>query len=420
MTPPDPVSLPASSWIDGDWIEGGGVTTPAGFVAGGTYAGIKTYGPEPRLDVGILAAEGAPLVAAGVFTRNAVVGHSVTHDRRILSARSDVRGVVCNSGNANTVTGTQGAADCERMASLAGARFGATSDEVLVGSTGVIGRMLPMDKVEAAVAAVEMSRDGGYAFSRAIMTTDTHEKQCAVRFMVEGRTYHVGGCAKGSGMIHPDMATMYGFVTTDAPVTPEWLKTTWKAAVDRSFNMVDVDMDTSTSDMGIVLASGAAGGEPVTDGHPAAPALAAAIEAVATRLAKAIARDGEGATCLIEVTVTGAATHDEARQAARTVTSSPLLKTAVTGRDPNWGRVMMAAGRSGARVDQDRASVWIGPHCVLDRGQPTSADLKAVSQAMAGDLVTIRVDLGVGEAQATAWGCNLTHAYVDINADYTT
>lgn len=420
MTPSDSFSLPASSWIDGDWIEGGGITTPAGFVAGGVYAGIKTYGPEPRLDVGLLAAEDGPCVAAGVFTRNAVVGHPVTHDRRILATRTDIRGVVCNSGNANTVTGTQGAADCERMAALAGARFGASGDEMLVGSTGVIGRMLPMDRIESALATVEVTREGGYDFARAIMTTDTHEKQCALRFTVDGRTYHVGGCAKGSGMIHPDMATMYGFVTTDAPVTPEWLKATWKSVVDRSFNMVDVDMDTSTSDMGIVLASGAAGGELVTDGHPAAPSLAAAIEAVATRLAKAIARDGEGATCLIEVTATGAATQEEARIAARTVTSSPLMKTAVTGRDPNWGRVMMAVGRSGARVDQDRASVWIGPHCVLDRGQPTTADLKAVSEAMAGELVTIRVDLGVGEAQATAWGCNLTHEYVDINADYTT
>lgn len=420
MTSFDSASFPASSWLDGDWIEGGGVTTPAGFVAGGTYAGIKTYGPEPRLDVGILAAEGGPLVAAGVFTRNGVVGHSVTHNRRILAARSDVRGVVCNSGNANTVTGTQGAADCERMASLAGARFGVSSDEVLVGSTGVIGRMLPMAKIEAALEAIEATREGGYDFARAIMTTDTHEKQCAVRFTVDGRTYHVGGCAKGSGMIHPDMATMYGFVTTDAPVTPEWLKATWKAAVDRSFNMVDVDMDTSTSDMGIVLASGAAGGDPITEGHPAATPLAAAIEAVATRLAKAIARDGEGATCLIEVTVTGAATSDDARVAARTVSSSPLMKTAVTGRDPNWGRAMMAAGRSGARIDQDRASVWIGPHCVLDRGQPTSVDLKAVSEAMGGEVVAIRVDLGVGEAQATAWGCNLTSEYVSINADYTT
>ena len=413
--------LTADGGLSLDWIDGGGVTTPAGFVAGGAYAGIKTYGPEPRLDVGILAAEGdTPLVAAGVFTQNAVTGHSVTHGRRLLAATSEVRGVVVNSGNANTATGTQGAEDCGRMAALAGARIGGTADTVLVGSTGVIGRLLPMDRLASAVEAIELSREGGYDFSRAIMTTDTHEKQYALRFTVDGRTYHVGGCAKGSGMIHPDMATMYGFITTDAPVDAAWLRSAWKSVVDVSFNMIDVDMDTSTSDMGIVLASGAAGGDPIDAAHPAAEALTTALAAVSQRLAKAIARDGEGATCLIEVTVTGASSIEDARIAARTITSSPLMKTAVTGRDPNWGRAMMAAGRSGAKMDQDRASVWIGPHCVLQDGQLAGADLKAVSDAMAGELVTIRVDLAVGEASATAWGCNLTHEYVSINADYTT
>ncbi|MDA0815383.1 MAG: bifunctional glutamate N-acetyltransferase/amino-acid acetyltransferase ArgJ [Chloroflexi bacterium] len=412
---------PAGSGLAFDWIEGGGITTPAGFVAGGTYASIKTYGPEPRLDVGILAAAGStPLTASGVFTQNAVVGHSVTHNRRILSERSEVRGVVCNSGNANTVTGMQGAEDCARLATVAGSRIGGGEADVLVGSTGVIGRMLPMDRLEGAVRQIELTADGGGAFARAIMTTDTHSKECALRFVAGGRTYQVGGCAKGSGMIHPDMATMFGFVTTDAPVDPPWFRSAWKSAVDLSFNMVDVDMDTSTSDMGIALASGAAGGDPIDANHPAAEPLTAAMTAVATRLAKQIARDGEGATCLIEVTVSGAASVEDARIAARTVSSSPLMKTAVTGRDPNWGRAMMAVGRSGARVEQDAASVWIGRHCVLDQGQPTTVDLGAVSEAMGGDLVTIHVDLGAGEAEATAWGCNLTHEYVDINADYTT
>ncbi|PKN82071.1 MAG: ornithine acetyltransferase [Chloroflexi bacterium HGW-Chloroflexi-9] len=401
-----------------EWIDGGGVTTPLGFVAGGVYAGIKTYGEEPRLDLGILGGEG-PLTAAGVFTRSAVTGHSVTIGRQLLAQTSTVRGVVVNSGNANTVTGTQGAADCERMATLAAARLGADAP-VLVGSTGVIGRMLPMEKVERAIADVTLTRDGGYAFSRAIMTTDTHEKQVAARVEAGGRVYRVGGCAKGSGMIHPNMGTMYAFITTDAPVDAAWLDATWRGIVDRTFNMIDVDMDTSTSDMGLVFASGAAGGDPVAAGHPAAGLLAEAIEAVAQHLAKTVARDGEGATCLIEATATGAADEQDARMAARTVVSSPLMKTAVTGRDPNWGRVMMAAGRSGARVNQDQASVWIGEHCVLDRGQPTTVDLKLVSQAMAQELVSIRVDLGVGEASATAWGCNLTKEYVSINADYTT
>ena len=277
-----------------------------------------------------------------------------------------------------------------------------------------------MAKVERGASEITLSRDGGYAFSRAIMTTDTHEKQAALRFEVAGRAYRVGGCAKGSGMIHPNMGTMYGVVTTDAPVDAAWLDATWRAIVDRTFNMIDVDMDTSTSDMALVMASGAAGGDPVSAGHPAEAMLIAAIDAVAGRLARSVARDGEGATCLIEATASGAASVEDARIAARTVTSSPLVKTAVTGRDPNWGRIMMAAGRSGARIDQDRASVWIGEHCVLDAGQPVAVDLKLVSEAMGHEVVSIRVDLGVGDASATAWGCNLTHEYVSINADYTT
>ncbi len=413
------MTTPATPLPAIEWIDGGGVTTPLGFVAGGVYASIKTYGDEPRLDFGILGGE-APLTAAGVFTRNAVTGHSVTHGRRVLGQTRTVRGVVVNSGNANTATGTQGAADCARMAALAGAILGGSGDEVLVGSTGVIGRMLPMERVERAAGEVTLSRDGGYAFARAILTTDTGEKQCALRVEVNGRAYRIGGCAKGSGMIHPDMGTMYAFVTTDAPVDAAWLEATWRSVVDRTFNMIDVDMDTSTSDMALVFASGAAGGDTVDAGHPAATTLADAIALVAQHLAMAVARDGEGATCLIEVTATGAATPEDARIAARTVSSSPLVKTAVTGHDPNWGRVMAAAGRSGARIDQDCASVWIGDHCVLERGQPTEVDLRLVSEAMALDTVTVRIDLGVGSASAVAWGCNLTHEYVSINADYTT
>ena len=402
-----------------EWIEGGGVTTPSGFIAGGTYANIKTYGETPRMDVGILAATG-PCTVAGVFTRNAVVGEPVAWDRRVLAAQRPMRGLVVNSGNANTVTGDQGTRDCARMADLAAEVLGVTADEILVASTGVIGRQMPMEKMEAGIRAVSLSPEGGYLFTRAIMTTDTREKSCAVRVTVDGRAYTVGGCAKGSGMIHPDMGTMFAFITTDAPAERAWLEATLRTVTDRTFNMVDVDMDTSTSDTALLLASGAAGGAPVDTAHPAASALTAAIEAVATLLARAIAGDGEGATALLEVVSTGAASHDDAVLAAKTIASSPLIKTMVTGRDPNWGRVMMAAGRSGATFDQRVASVWIGEHCVLDHGQPTTVDLKLVSAAMAGEEVLIRIDLGAGDATATAWGCNLTNEYVSINADYTT
>ena len=402
-----------------DWIEGGCVTTPAGFVAGAAYAGIKTYGDDPRLDVGMLAAV-APCRVAGVFTRNVVVGEPVTWDRAVLAAGRPVRGLVCNSGNANTVTGDQGTRDVRRMAELAAARLGATPEEILVASTGVIGRLLPMDKVERGIAAVALTPDGGRALGRAIMTTDTVQKECAVRVEAGGRAYTVGGCAKGSGMIHPNMGTMFAFLTTDAPVEQAWLDATLRAVSDRTFNMVDVDMDTSTSDCALLFASGAAGGAPVAAGHPAAAALEAAIEVVARWLARRIARDGEGATTLLEVIAEGAASAEDARAAARTISASPLVKTMVTGRDPNWGRVMMAAGRSGARFDQRAASVWVGDHRVLDRGQPTAVDLRLVSAAMAGEEVRLRVHLGAGDASATAWGCNLTNDYVRINADYTT
>ena len=402
-----------------EWIDGGGVTTPRGFIAGGAYAGIKTYGKDPRMDVGILAATG-PCTVAGVFTRNVVTGESVTWNRRVLAARRPMRGLVCNSGNANTVTGDQGTRDCARMAELAAAALGVSTDEIVVASTGVIGRALPMEKVERGIRAVALSAEGGYLFMRSIMTTDTREKSYALRLEVGGRTYHVGGCAKGSGMIHPDMGTMFAFMTTDAPADRTWLEATLREITGRTFNMVDVDMDTSTSDTALLLANGAAGGDAITAGHPAAAALTAAIEAVATRLARAIARDGEGATALLEVTAEGAATPEEARMAARTISSSPLIKTMVTGRDPNWGRVMMAAGRSGATFDQRAASVWIGDHCVLDQGQPTDVDLRLVSAAMGGEEVRLRIHLGAGSATATAWGCNLTNDYVSINADYTT
>ena len=396
----------------------GGVTAPAGFVAGGSYAGIKTYGPKPRLDVGILAAD-RPCTVAGVYTRNAVVGEPVRLTRE-RAASGTARAIVANSGCSNVATGAQGVEDALRMTALAAAKLGVDAEHVLVGSTGVIGRLLPMDRIEAGIDAVEVSESGGEAFARAIMTTDTHPKEAAVRVEVDGRTYTVGGVAKGSGMIHPDMATMFGFLTTDAPADREWLQATLRRVCDRSFNMVDVDMDTSTSDTVLLLASGAAGGEPVRDGHPAAEALERAIETVSVDLARQLARDGEGANTLITVVVEGAASAADARLCARTISSSPLVKTMVTGRDPNWGRVLMAAGRSGASIDLAAASVWIGEHVAFDRGAPAATSEAAISAAMDTEEVAIRIDLACGEATATAWGCDLTAEYVSINADYTT
>jgi glutamate N-acetyltransferase/amino-acid N-acetyltransferase len=400
-----------------EFIEGG-VTAPLGFEAGGVFAGIKTYGPEPRLDVGLLAATG-PCTVAGVFTKNKVCGAAVDWCRERVAGGS-ARAIAVNSGCSNVAMGERGHRDARRMATIAAERLGIPVEEILVASTGVIGRALPMEKIETGLKALTLGRPGGADFSRAIMTTDTRPKERAARVTVAGVTYTVGGTAKGSGMVHPDMATVFCFMTTDAPVEADWLKRTLRAVADVSINMVDVDMDTSTSDTMLILASGKAGGAAVGDGHPAAAPLHAAIQAVAIELAKELARDGEGARTLIEVRVRGAASVDDARAVARTVSSSPLVKTMVTGRDPNLGRVMAAAGRAGADIEVDKTSVWLGEHCVFERGAPTSVAYDVIAKALDRPEVVLQLDLGLGNGAATAWGCDLTEEYVRINASYTT
>lgn len=403
-----------------DWIADGGVTSPRGFAAGAVYAGIKTYGPEPRLDLGLLASD-RPCQAAGVFTLNQVSGAPVILSRERI-ARGGGRALIVNAGCSNVATGARGLADAARMAELAAANLGIAPSEVLVASTGVIGRHLPMPKLEAGVPRIEtrQSPEAGLEFARAIMTTDTVRKSRAVRVEAGGLSYHIGACAKGSGMVHPNMATVLCFLTTDAPADRAWLQRTLKQVADQSLNMLDVDMDSSTSDTMLLLANGAAGGSPLDDSHPAAPAFALALHGLAVELTRDLARDGEGARTLIEVVVSGAHDVDDARRAARTVVSSPLVKTMVTGRDPNLGRVLMALGRSGARIALERTSVWIGELCAFERGAPTDVDYGAISRAMDRPEVQIRADLGSGDGHATAWGCDLTAEYVSINADYTT
>ncbi len=400
------------------FIESGGVTSPKGFVASGISVGIRTYGAEPRYDVGLLAATG-PCAVAGVFTKNQVCGAPVELCRARVEGGS-ARAVVVNSGCSNVAMGERGRSDARQMARAGAVHLGIPEEEMLVASTGVIGRPLPLDAIERGIVAMRPTEAGGGDFSRAIMTTDTVPKSRAARVTVGGVTYTVGGTAKGSGMVHPDMATVLCFMTTDAPVSADWLRQTLRSTADVSLNMVDVDMDTSTSDTMLLFASGAAGGAPIDRGHPAAEPLRRTIEAVAIALAKDLARDGEGAKTLIEVRVEGARSVEDARLAARTVTSSPLVKTMVTGRDPNLGRVMMAIGRSGARIDVDRTSVWIGEQCAFERGAPTAVPYEVIKRALDSTEVVIRVDLGLGEGIATAWGCDLTEEYVHINGSYTT
>jgi glutamate N-acetyltransferase/amino-acid N-acetyltransferase len=316
--------------------------------------------------------------------------------------------------------GERGIADAREMARLAAVKTGVAGSQMLVASTGVIGRALPMDKLGSAIESTKPSREGGARFSRAIMTTDTVQKNRGVTFVHEGIKYTVAGVSKGAGMAHPNMATVFCFVTTDARVQSGALQTIVKRVGDLTINMVDVDMDTSTSDMMLAFANGAADGPDLTADAGGLAALEHAIHAVCLALAKDLARDGEGAKTLIEVVVEGARTEADARLAARTVVSSPLVKTMITGRDPNLGRVLMALGRSGADVELDKLSVWIGQHCAFKDGAATTLELKVISQEMAAPDVQLRAHLGLGDHSATAWGCDLTEEYVRVNAHYTT
>ncbi|MBI5946517.1 MAG: bifunctional glutamate N-acetyltransferase/amino-acid acetyltransferase ArgJ [Chloroflexi bacterium] len=392
----------------------GNVTTAPGFRAGGTFAGIKTAG-EGKLDLGILAAD-FPCVVAATFTQNrfrsAAVEVNVEH---LADARA--RAVVVNSGCANSSTGERGMADAREMAALVAAKLGIASTEVLVGSTGVIGQYLPMDKIAAGVSAISLAHDGGSVFSRAIMTTDTRPKHGAVRF----GPYTLGGCCKGAAMIHPNMATMLAYLTTDAPVEPGFLRAELRAAVDRSFNMVAIDTDTSPSDTVLLFARDPAGQPGALDAKsPLAAEFRAALQAMCTHLAREIARDGEGSTRMMEATVTGAASEAEARNLARLLTTSYLLKSAVHGADPNWGRISAVIGRSGAAFDEADVTIDLCGARVFERSRPTDFDPAAVSAAMRAELVPIAVSLGNGPGTATAWGCDLTPEYVHLNADYTT
>lgn len=394
-------------------IKDGTVVLPRGFSAAAAYAGLKTAG-EGQRDVGILLSDRACAVA-GVFTKSKFAAAPVRWCREVVQ-RQTARAVVVNSGNANAATGEEGYQDAARMAALAGSALGVQAAEVLVCSTGVIGVHLPMEKVSAGIESARPSREAGHDFARAITTTDTFPKETAVEVL--GGT--IGAAAKGAAMMHPDMATMLAFVTTDLAVEPAFLQEALKRAADRSFNMVTVDTDTSTNDTLLLLANGAAGSQAITAGSPQAQTFQDALDEVCIYLAKCIARDGEGATKLIEVTVRGAISIEDARIAARTVASSPLVKSAVYGSDPNLGRVLMAVGRSGAELDQLRTDVYLGDICFMKAGKPQAFDREAARKVMEGKEVEIAVDLHMGNAEAVAWGCDLTEEYVRFNALYTT
>jgi glutamate N-acetyltransferase/amino-acid N-acetyltransferase len=391
----------------------GDSTSPRGFVAGSTFAGVKTYG-EGKLDLGVLYSD-RPCTTAATYTQNVLHSASVDVNREKLAA-GPARGVVVNSGVANSSTGERGLSDGRTLAAWAAAKAGIDPGEMLVCSTGVIGHYLPMDKLEVGVTKLNATAEGGGGFARAIMTTDTRAKHGSVKF----GNYTLGGCCKGSGMIHPNMATMLAFLTTDAPVEQGFLQAALSEAVERSFNLVSVDGDTSPSDTVLLFANGAAGGAEIGKSSPLSGEFRAALEALCVYLAKEIARDGEGATRLIEFRVTGGATVAEARAMVRLLSTSYLLKSAVHGADPNWGRVTAVIGRSGLTVNEPGVAISIAGIRVFENERPTEFDAAALSEAMKADTVVIEVDLGAGDGGATGWGCDLTAEYVSINADYHT
>jgi glutamate N-acetyltransferase/amino-acid N-acetyltransferase len=400
-----------------EFISGGTVTSPQGFCAGATYAGIKKRG-KYNLDLGILFSE-APCATAAMFTTNKVKSASVMLNQERLKNGQAVA-LIANSGCANSSTGEPGLADAAEMATLAAQAIGAEPEDVLVASTGVIGQPLPMPLIREAVKHIALSSEGGHDFAKAIMTTDTVPKEAAVAVQVGDIRFNIGGVAKGSGMIHPNLATMFCFLTTDAAVELEFLRSVLPPAVDISFNMVSVDGDTSPSDTVLLMANGQAKNPPFSAGTALAEIFQQALNQICVYLAKAIARDGEGATKLIEVTVSGAENLADARLAARTIVTSPLVKTAVHGADPNWGRILVAVGRSGADMEQSKVDLYIGDINVLKGGRPQSYDESHVVQVFRQAEVPIRVNLNLGAASATAWGCDLSEEYVTINSQYMT
>jgi glutamate N-acetyltransferase/amino-acid N-acetyltransferase len=403
-----------------EWMDGGNVTSVPGFRAAGVACGLKKTG---ALDLALIASQ-TPCTATGVFTTNRVRAAPVVYDRQVLARNPGaIRAVVANSGCANACTGRQGQRDATEMARLVATRLGCGPESVLVMSTGMIGQPLDMMKVAAGVQAAvdQLSADGGHTAARAIMTTDTRPKTAAVRLSLGGRIVTIAGMAKGAGMIHPNLATMLCLIATDAAVTPPALDAALRRAVEQSFNCITVDGDTSTNDTVLLLANGLAGNPLLEPTGPGFDAFCQALTAIAVNLARQIVRDGEGATRFVTIQVRGAASDADARQAAMAVARSNLVKTALFGMDPNWGRVLAAVGYSAARtVDPDRLGLWFGDLALVRDGQPLPADEARARAILEQPEVEITVDLGVGDRSATVWTCDLSYDYVRINAAYRT
>ncbi len=401
----------------------GGVTAARGFSAAGCAAGLKKNGAA---DMAMIFTN-TPCETAGTFTTNRVKAAPVVWDREIVTSGAKAQAVVVNAGIANACTGEQGMAYCRETAEEASKVLGIDPRAVLVASTGVIGRQLPMDKIRAGIRTMAPllsdSPEAGTLAAQAIMTTDTKKKEIAVRFEAGGKTVTIGGMSKGAGMIHPNMCTMLAFLTTtDACICKEMLQRALSAAVPETFNMVSVDGDTSTNDTCLVLANGLAGNAKIVSDGPDYEAFRAGLLAVCTSLARQMARDGEGATALFEMKVVHARTKEDARILARSVVSSSLTKAAIYGHDANWGRILCAMGYSGAEFTPEKVDLFFksaaGEIQILENGVDTGYSEELATKILSESEILCTADLKEGEAEAEAWGCDLTHKYVDINADY--
>ncbi len=402
---------------DLEWLTGG-VTAVPEILASGIAAGIK---PSGKKDLALLYSS-SPARAAAVFTSNQVKGAPVLVSQEHVKS-GVAQAIVASSGCSNVCTGEQGMRDAREMTKVVGDLLRIPARQVLIASTGVIGQPLPMDRVRAALPKLvkALSPQGGHAAAEAIMTTDTRPKEAAVKVEVNGRPITIGGIAKGVGMIEPHLATMFCFLTTDAAVAPAALRSALKRSVDDSFNRITVDSDQSTSDTVAILANGLAETAPLDAGSRGFRQFTRALGAVTTRLARMLVEDGEGATRLVTVAVRGARTRRDAVVVARSVANSPLVKTAINGQDPNWGRIMMAIGKSPARVEADKIAVAFEDELLVERGMlRDGAKHERIRETMTRPAYTITIDLGLGRGEAHVFTCDLSEEYVRINAKYTT
>src|SRR5690625_100411 len=396
-------------------VQNGSIITPQGFRVAGVHTGVK----RKRNDLGIVYSE-VPARAAAVYTLNQIQAAPIAVTKESIAKERTIQAVVVNSGNANACTGEQGLRDAYDMRKKTAEKFLIPEHYVSVASTGIIGLEMPMEHITRGIDEIEVgkTKEHAKAFEESILTTDTFNKSACYEAEIDGKKVTIGGAAKGSGMIEPNMATMLGFITTDAAIEADALQKALKIAVDETFNCITVDGDTSTNDMVLVLANGQAKNDVVTEDHAEWPTFVALLTKTCEQLAKQIARDGEGATKLIEVEVDGAKTEEDAKKIAKTIVGSSLVKTAVYGADANWGRIIAAVGYSGVEINPETIDISLGSLQLLKQSEPVAFSEEEATNYLENDEVKITVHLHDGEASGKAWGCDLTYDYVRINASY--